>query len=141
MENFKYHIKLPNFTERNIPITEIAKVMGKDPQYIRIALQNEIFKFGYAMKMENSSEYHYYCPDRKVWEEIGYFREEPKQMNETGGKDIVERSETNQSKYNVYKWVMRTAVKANLYGGGGNQRGGMALVSIYSLRKDYNCTG
>ena len=28
------------------------------------------------MKMENSSEYSYYCPDKKVWEETGYFKEE-----------------------------------------------------------------
>jgi len=28
--------------------------------------------------MENSSEYNYFCPDRKVWEEIGYFKEVPR---------------------------------------------------------------
>ena len=27
------------------------------------------------MKMENSNEFSYYCPDRKVWEETGYFRD------------------------------------------------------------------
>ena len=31
---------------------------------------------GYAIKLENSNEYNYYCPDRKVWEEIGYFQPE-----------------------------------------------------------------
>lgn len=34
-----------------------------------------ILKFGYALKKENSSEFNYYCPDKKVWEETGYFRE------------------------------------------------------------------
>ncbi len=33
-------------------------------------------QFGYAIKLENSNEYNYYCPDRKVWEEIGYFQPE-----------------------------------------------------------------
>lgn len=33
-------------------------------------------KFGYAIKLDNSNEYNYYCPDRKVWEEIGYFQPE-----------------------------------------------------------------
>lgn len=50
--------------------------MHKDAQYVRIGLQQGILKFGYAIKLENSNEYNYYCPDRKVWEEIGYFQPE-----------------------------------------------------------------
>ncbi len=73
MSNVKYHIELPPFTGRNVPIAEIAKAIGKDAQYIRVGLQQGIFKFGYAVKLENSTEYNYYCPDRKVWEELGYF--------------------------------------------------------------------
>lgn len=70
----KYFIEVPKFTGRNVPIAEIAKAIGKDAQYIRLGLQKGILKFGTAMKMENSSEYSYYCPDKKVWEETGYFR-------------------------------------------------------------------
>lgn len=70
-----YHIDLPEFTGRNVPITEIAKATGKNPQYFRYGLQNGIFNFGYAIKSTDSSEYNYYCTDRKVWEELGYFRE------------------------------------------------------------------
>ena len=29
----------PNFTGRNVPIKEIAKATGKDPQFIRIGIQ------------------------------------------------------------------------------------------------------
>ncbi len=72
----KVYVELPPFTGRNVPITEIAKAIGKDAHYIRIAIQQGIFKFGVAMKMENSSEYSYYCSDRKVWEETGYFNYE-----------------------------------------------------------------
>ena len=72
----KLYVELPKFKGRNVPITEIAKVMGKDAQYIRIGLQQGIFKFGYAFKLKDSSEYNYYCPDRKVWEETGYVNEE-----------------------------------------------------------------
>ena len=43
---------------------------------MRIGLQQGSLKFGYAIKLENSNEYNYYCPDRKVWEEIGYFQPE-----------------------------------------------------------------
>ena len=51
--------------------------MSPSPRlHVRIGLQQGILKFGYAIKLENSNEYNYYCPDRKVWEEIGYFQPE-----------------------------------------------------------------
>ena len=71
----KYYVDLPAFTGRNVPIRELAAALGKDPQYIRQGLQQGILKFGTAIKVNGSSEYSYYCPDRKVWEETGYFRE------------------------------------------------------------------
>lgn len=77
MENNKYTIQLPNFTGRNVPIKEIAKAIGKDAQYVRVGLQEGILKFGYAIKIGDSNEYNYYCPDKRVWEETGYFREVP----------------------------------------------------------------
>lgn len=73
-ENNKTILKLPEFTGRNVPIAELSKAIGKDPQFIRIGLQKGILKFGYAIKRDNSSEFNYYCPDKKVWEETGYFR-------------------------------------------------------------------
>lgn len=69
----KMYVELPPFTGRNVPIAEIAKAIGKDPHYIRIGIQQGIFKFGIAMKMEKSNEFSYYCSDKKVWEETGYF--------------------------------------------------------------------
>ena len=53
MNGNKTYIEFPNFTGRNVPITEIAKAIGKDAQYVRIGLQQGILKFGYAMKLEN----------------------------------------------------------------------------------------
>lgn len=73
MEKSKFYIETPTFTGKNVPITEIAKAIGKDAQYIRIGLQQGILNFGYAMRKDKSSEYNYYCPDKKVWEETGYF--------------------------------------------------------------------
>lgn len=78
MNEKKTFVELPNFTGRNVPITEIAKAIGKDAQYVRIGLQQGILKFGCAMKLENSSEFNHYCPDKKVWEETGYFRDPSK---------------------------------------------------------------
>lgn len=73
MEKQKFYIETPTFTGRNVPITEIAKAIGKDAQYIRIGLQQGVLNFGYVMRKNKSSEYNYYCPDKKVWEETGYF--------------------------------------------------------------------
>ncbi len=70
-----YTTAVPKFTGRNVPIIEISKATGKDPQFIRLGLQRGIFKFGYAFKNNNSLEYNYFCPDKQVWEKIGYFRE------------------------------------------------------------------
>lgn len=73
--NEKIYIELPKFTGRNVKINEIAKATGKDPNYIRIGLQQGFLKFGTAVKLDGSSEYNYYFLDKKVWEETGYFRD------------------------------------------------------------------
>lgn len=64
-----------DITGRNVPIAEIARATGKNPQFIRIGLQRGILPFGIAMKNEGSSEYTYYCSDKLVWEATGYFND------------------------------------------------------------------
>lgn len=77
MPEIQYKVDLPAFTGRNVPIKEIAQAMGKDAQYVRVGIQQGVLKFGVSIKMEDSNEYNYYCPDKKVWEEAGYFRSVP----------------------------------------------------------------
>ena len=67
----------PAFTGRNVPIPEIARATGKDTSYLRIGLQQGFLTFGTAYKKPGSSIYNYYCPDKKVWEELGYFNPDP----------------------------------------------------------------
>lgn len=74
----RLYVELPPFTGRNVPITEIAKAIGKDAHYVRIGIQQGILKFGVAMKMGDSNEFSYYCSDRKVWKETGYSMERQK---------------------------------------------------------------
>lgn len=69
-------MKTPKFTGRNFSIAEIAEATGKTAQLIRVGLQRGVFNFGYAFINDGSKEYNYYCPDRKVYEEIGYFKGE-----------------------------------------------------------------
>lgn len=78
MPEVQYKVDLPAFTGRNVPIKEIANAIGKDAQYVRVGIQQGVLKFGVAIKLEGSNEYNYYCPDKKVWEETGYFKEIPK---------------------------------------------------------------
>ena len=63
MLQVQYNINYPKFTGRNVPIAEIAKAMGKDAQYVRIGIQQGILKFGTSMKIGDSREFSYYCPD------------------------------------------------------------------------------
>jgi len=51
------YVELPKFTKRNVKINELARVTGKDSNYICIGLQQGFLKFGIAVKMEGSSEY------------------------------------------------------------------------------------
>ncbi len=64
----------PKFTGRNVSISEISQATGKTPQLIRVGLQRGIFNFGWALKNDGSTEFTYYCPDKKVYEETGYFK-------------------------------------------------------------------
>ena len=52
-------------------------------------------KFGVAMKMGDSNEFSYYCSDRKVWEETGYFNGEVKSREKT--KPLRNTRTTSQS--------------------------------------------
>ena len=38
----RLYVELPPFTGRNVPITEIAKAIGKDAHYVRIGIESEI---------------------------------------------------------------------------------------------------
>lgn len=67
----------PKFTGRHVPIEEIASGTGKSPAFIREAMKLGILNIGYAIKSEESTQYKYFCPDKKVWEETGYFNENP----------------------------------------------------------------
>lgn len=75
LANERIYIELPRFTGRNVPIKEIAAAMGKDPQFVRIGLKEGWLDFGYAKQINGAKGYNYYCPDKKVWEAIGYFRD------------------------------------------------------------------
>ena len=67
----------PAFTGRDVPINEIAQGIGKSADFIKRGLRTGALDFGYAVKSDNSDRYGYYCPDKLVWEKIGYYNPNP----------------------------------------------------------------
>jgi len=57
---------------RNITVAEAAKRLDKSEQFIRVALQRGIVKFGFAVKL--SSRYSYHISPKLLNEYIGYNR-------------------------------------------------------------------
>lgn len=50
----------------SLKVEEVAKLMQKSPQFVRIGLQKKIFPFGYAVKM--SSRWTYHVSKKKFYE-------------------------------------------------------------------------
>lgn len=70
----------PKFTGRNVPIEEIAQATGKSSAFLREGLKQGFLNFGFACKKEKAQNFSFYCPDKLVWEELGYFNENPREF-------------------------------------------------------------
>lgn len=60
------------FDGRNIPVAEAAKIMGKVPQFIRLAMINKLLPIGLAYKKEDSTQYDFYISPKLFYEYTGY---------------------------------------------------------------------
>lgn len=72
MDTKNRKIEIPEFTGANVPITEAAKIMKKDQQFIRQGIIMGILPFGIAYKKKGSSHYDYYISPKEFWEYTGY---------------------------------------------------------------------
>ena len=64
---------IPHFTGRNVPIEEIAKALSVPEEVVELGIEYDTLKFGTVIK-DGRTKY-FICPDKKVWEETGYFKE------------------------------------------------------------------
>ena len=64
------------FSGNNVPISEVAKIMKKDKQFVRIGIQEKWLQIGVAYRKEGSSEYSYYVSPKKLYEYTGYIYKE-----------------------------------------------------------------
>lgn len=61
------------YSDGNVPITVAAKVMHKDPMFVRIGLQRGLLPFGVAIKKdENGKQYDYYISPKLFYEYTGF---------------------------------------------------------------------
>lgn len=61
------------YSGANVPVTLAAKIMHKDPMFIRIGLQRGILPFGMAIKKsETGKQFDYYISPKLFFEYTGY---------------------------------------------------------------------
>lgn len=54
---------------RNVSVAEAARILGKSPQFVRVALQNGTAPFGFAVKKKTTYSYH--ISPKKLQEYVG----------------------------------------------------------------------
>lgn len=80
-QNEKIFYEFPKFDGKNIPVKEVAKLMGKDQQFIRQGIINGMLPIGTAFKKtitdkkwneeKESSQYDFYISPKLLWEFTG----------------------------------------------------------------------
>ena len=71
-EESKIVFQVSEFDGKNIPVTEAAKIIGKDQQFIRQGMIAGILPIGTVFKKEGSNQYDYYISQKMFWEYTGY---------------------------------------------------------------------
>lgn len=83
--NNKIYYILPEFSGKNVLIIEVAKLMGKDQQFIRQGIIRGILPIGVAFKKtipngsyggKESSQYDFYVSPKLLWEYTGIIYKE-----------------------------------------------------------------
>ena len=73
MQDEKRIYEIPKFDDGgNIPVTEAAKIMKKDQQFIRQGMIQGILPLGTVFKKEGSNQYDYYISPKLFWEYTEY---------------------------------------------------------------------
>lgn len=57
-------------TDRNVPVTEAARMLGVSPDVVRAALQAGVVDFGFAVQV-TGEKYTYHISPKKLYEYIG----------------------------------------------------------------------
>lgn len=80
----KVYYELPKFSGRNVPVKEVARLMGKDQQFVRQGIIKGLLPIGIAFKKTvssddynstESSQYDFYISPKLLWEYTGILYE------------------------------------------------------------------
>ena len=84
--NEKKYYEVPEFDGKNIPVKEVAKLMGKDQQFVRQGIIRGLLPIGTAFKKtivdqkwneeKESSQYDFYISPKLLWEYTGIIYDE-----------------------------------------------------------------
>ena len=66
----------PAFTGRNVSLSEISQASGIGVATLKKGILSGVLDFGYAIPCGEGKLYRYYCPDKQVWEKLGYFKQD-----------------------------------------------------------------
>lgn len=68
----KVVLNVPEFSGNNIPVKVAARILGKDPQFVRQGIVRKELDIGVAFKKDGSSMYSFYISPFKLWLLTGY---------------------------------------------------------------------
>lgn len=81
VSNEKIFYEVPEFDGKNVPVKEVARLMGKDQQFIRQGIIRGILPIGTAFKKtivdqkwneeKESTQYDFYISPKLLWEYTG----------------------------------------------------------------------
>lgn len=64
------------YNGRNIPISKVAKIIGKDVQFVRLGIIQGFLPIGKAVKLNGSKKYSYYVSPKLLYEYTGYIEDD-----------------------------------------------------------------
>lgn len=78
------------FSGKNIPVTAVAKIMGKDQQFIRQAMIEGLLPIGVAFRKKGSSQYDFYVSPKLLYDFTGFFFDEDLMEEVRSSNDCIE---------------------------------------------------
>ena len=83
------------FSGKNIPVTAVAKIMGKDQQFVRQAMIEGLLPIGVAFRKKGSSQYDFYISPKLLYDFTGFFFDDDLMDEVEAGSDDTEALEAD----------------------------------------------
>lgn len=83
------------FSGKNIPVTAVAKIMGKDQQFVRQAMIEGLLPIGVAFRKKRSSQYDFYISPKLLYDFTGFFFDDDLMDEVDVGSDSTEVMEAD----------------------------------------------